>query len=88
MTQISVKIQIKNFIALEKFECAAAQIMLEYQGRFLTAFETARNFDGSGKEIHILESPSTTHFEKYRSDERHHSLKELRAEAISASHRD
>jgi len=85
MIQILVKIQVKHFIALEKFERSAAQIMLTYQGRFLAAFETARNIDDSGEEIHILEFPSEKHFEKYRNDERHHSLMELRAEAISAT---
>ena len=85
MIQAFAKIQVKNFSALEKFEREAAKIMFEHQGRFLTAFEIQRNTDNSGEEIHILEFQSTEHFEQYRQNEKHQSLKELRAEAISAT---
>ncbi|MES2823091.1 MAG: DUF1330 domain-containing protein [Pseudomonadota bacterium] len=85
MIHVFAKIQVNNFAALEKFEYEAGKIMLEHQGRFLTAFETLRNSCGSGEEIHILEFQSIEHFEQYRQDERHQTLKELRAEAISAT---
>jgi uncharacterized protein (DUF1330 family) len=85
MIQVFVKIQVKNFAALEKFEYEAAKIMFEHQGRFLTAFETLRNSSGSGEEIHILEFQSIEHFEQYRQDQRHQKLKDLRAAAISAT---
>ncbi len=75
MIHVFAKIQVINFSALEKFEREAAKIMLEHQGRFLTAFETQRNTDGSGEEIHILEFQSAEHFEKYRQDAKHQSLK-------------
>ncbi len=85
MIHVFAKIQVNNFAALEKFEREAAKIMLEHQGRFLTAFEIQRNTDNSGEEIHILEFQSTEHFEQYRQNEKHQSLKELRAETISAT---
>ncbi len=85
MIQVFAKIQVNNFAVLEKFEHEAAKIMLKHQGRFVTAFETLRNNSDSGEEIHILEFPSIEHFAQFRQDERHLTLKELRAEAISAT---
>ena len=58
--------------------------MRDHQGRFLTAFETLRNPDNTGEEIHILEFASEEHFKQYRNDERHQSLKSLRTDAVLA----
>lgn len=55
------------------------------QGKFLTAFETLRNADESGEEIHVLQFASNEQFENYRQDSRLASLKELREQAISAT---
>lgn len=84
MIYFFVKIYVKNFSALEKFEHAAAKIMLEYNGKILTAFETLRNPDGSGEEIHLLEFQSSELFEQYRHDARYFQLKILREQAISS----
>lgn len=83
MINILAKIQVKNFAALEKFEHEAAKLIAEHNGRIIAAFETLRNSDSSGEEIHLLEFQSKEDFQKYREDQRHLPLQELRAQAIS-----
>ena len=50
---------------------------------FWSAFETSREKDRSGTEIHILEFPSLQLFNEYRNDAHLASLCELRKKAIS-----
>mgnify|MGYP000341273109 CR=1 FL=1 len=83
MIHILVKLEIKDFSALEVFEKQASVIMEKYQGRIVSAFETMRGSDGSGEEIHILEFPSEEAFSHYRSDNSLASLAGQRAQAIS-----
>jgi len=80
---ILVKLEIKDFSALEVFEAQASVIMEKYQGRIVSAFETTRASDGSGEEIHILEFPSEEAFNCYRSDGSLANLVSQRDQAIS-----
>jgi len=57
--------------------------MHKYQGRILSAFETVRETDGSGEEIHVLEFPSESLFTDYRADKSLEDLANLRNQAIS-----
>ncbi len=84
MIYLFVKIHVKNFSALEKFEHEAVKIMLEYNGKIITALETLRNIDGSGEEIHFVEFQSSECFERYRQDARYLQLNTLREQAISS----
>jgi len=82
---ILVKLEVKNFDALEVFEKQASAIMEKYQGRIVSAFETIRDSDGSGEEIHILEFPSEEAFSRYKSDSSLANLAGQRAQAISGT---
>ena len=84
MIHVVVNIQVKNFDALEKFEHEAAKLMLEHNGKIISAFEVIRNSDGSGEEIHLLEFQSREHFLRYKADAKHQLLAELRSQAITA----
>lgn len=83
MITILVRLEVKDFSALEEFESQAARIMQNYQGRISSAFETIRKPDGSGEEIHILEFPNEESFANYRADKSLAALSSLRNKAIS-----
>jgi len=83
MIHILVKLTVKNFIALEEFERQAVAIMIIHGGQLLSAFETRRNEDGSGEEVHVLAFPSADAFAAYRADAALAMLRDLREEAIS-----
>ena len=83
MLNILVKLEVKDFDALEEFETQAVRIMKEYKGSIVSAFETVRNPDGSGVEIHVLQFPSESLFASYRSDKSFEKLSSLRERAIS-----
>jgi len=80
---ILVKLQVKDFNALEVFEAQASIVMGRYQGRIISAFETIHASDGSGEEIHVLEFPSREAFKCYRSDSSLANLAAQRDQAIS-----
>lgn len=82
MIHILVKLTVKNFTALEEFECQAVAIMNRHGGQLLSAFETCRNEDGSGEEVHVLAFPSDEAFARYRADGDLASLKDLRERAV------
>jgi len=79
-----VTLYVRDFSALEIFECKANSIMKEYQGVIKNAFETKRNVDGSGEEVHFLEFASVAQFERYRADVRLNDLAELKKTAITS----
>ena len=59
--------------------------MATYQGRIISAFETQRNQDGSGEEIHFLEFESEQAFNNYRNDPRLNEFSDLRDQAITST---
>ncbi len=83
MFHVLARIDVQNFEALAAFEQLASKIMQDHEGKIIRAFETVRNPDNSGEEIHLLEFSSAQHFNRYREDIRLGELKELRAQAIS-----
>ena len=83
MHKILAVLQVRDFEALELFERKASEIMSDHGGRIVTAFETNRNEDGSGEEVHLLEFRNEECFTNYRNDERYLALKSLREKAIS-----
>lgn len=85
MFKLLVTLQIRDFQALEEFECNASKIMADYQGKIVFAFETIRNEDGTGEEVHIIEFPREVNFNNYRSDPRLQDLRGLREKAISST---
>lgn len=85
MINILVIIQVKNFNALEEFEYQANKIMQDHGGKIAMAFESQRNPDDSGEEIHILEFSSMDGFNSYKIDERLHALYTLRQSAITSA---
>ena len=85
MINILVTLEVKSFKLLTAFETKAVQIMSVYGGRLISAFETVRNADDSGEEIHLLEFPSLTAFDEYRLDPQLLASAELRNEAIAST---
>ena len=83
MIHILVKLTVKNFNVLEEFERQAVAIMKRHGGQLLSAFETCRNEDDSGEEVHVLAFPSDEAFAGYRVDGDLVDLKDLRDRAIS-----
>lgn len=83
MVYVLVEIEVLNFQALQQFESRAAAIMNKYSGKILAAFETERQANDSGKEIHLLSFPSQDNFVSYRNDPELAALGNLRASAIS-----
>jgi hypothetical protein len=79
---VMVTLSVKNFDALEAFEKEAAVIMASHGAVMIKAFESRREYDGSGEEIHIIEFPTPAAFEAYRTDERLFELSELHEQAI------
>jgi len=79
---ILVTLEVKDFNMLSIFEGKAAEIMRSHGGDIIRAFETFRNEDRSGQEIHLLEFPSEAAFSEYRSDSRLLEIAELREKAI------
>lgn len=67
---------------LDEFERKASIIMADYQGKIVSAFETVRNTDGTGEEVHFVEFPSEEEFDKYKGDPRLQELRGLRERAI------
>lgn len=86
MYRLLATLTVKNFEAFEAFEQQAAGIMADYNGSIVSAFETVRNADGSGEEIHILEFACADDFDRYKQDPRLAELSDLRERAISATH--
>lgn len=85
MINIFVKLGVKDFELLKEFEGQASKIMKLYQGRIMCAFETMRQPDNTGEEIHVLEFPNETCFMNYKKDEVLAQLADLREQAISST---
>lgn len=83
MFKILAILQVRDFQALDEFERKASGIMSEYGGRIAGVFETGRNADGSGEEVHVVEFPDVERYENYRRDGRHSELTTLRERAVS-----
>jgi uncharacterized protein (DUF1330 family) len=82
---ILVTLDVKNFDSLTVFEKIAAEVMHVHGGRIISAFETVRNEDNSGQEVHLLEFPSDVAFADYRIDSRLTKHTELRNQAIDST---
>ena len=82
MLNILVTLEVKDFDLLADFESKAIQVMHFHGGSMVRAFETIRNQDGSGQEVHLLEFPTESAFRDYRSDSRLLAYAELRDRAI------
>ena len=82
MINVLIRLEVKDFEALEKFEKQAVAIMIRYRGRLVSAFETARSEDGTGEEVHVLEFPNKEAFALYRDDDSLANLAGLRNQAI------
>ena len=85
MINILVTLEIKNFTLLSELENKAVQFMHSHSGCIVKAFETKRNDDNSGQEIHLLEFPSMDAFDAYRSDSVLLQYAALRNEAIEST---
>ena len=85
MINILVTIEVKNFDLLAEFESKAVKVMQRHGGDIANAFETQRNKDGSGQEVHLLEFPSHSKFDEYRSDSLLLEYADLRTKAIKSS---
>ena len=68
MYKLLVTLQVRNFQTLAEFEAQAAHVMAGYNGRIASAFETVRNEDGSGEEVHLVEFPLEEDFIRYKND--------------------
>lgn len=84
MIQIVVLLTVKDKNCFEKFERKAIEIMKNYEGKLIVAFEpnktdsTSKNID----EVHCLEFPSIDAFNKYRQDPSLLDMSGLRNKAI------
>jgi uncharacterized protein (DUF1330 family) len=83
MINILVTLEVKNFARLADFEAKAVQVMHAHGGCIVRAFETVRNDDESGQEIHLLEFLSVGAFNEYRADSKLLEYAELRDSAIA-----
>lgn len=83
MLHVLVQLEVKDFGALAQFEQQAAQIMASYCGQIVAAFETERQADNSGKEVHLLTFPDAAAFDAYRQDSALLALSALRSRAIA-----
>jgi uncharacterized protein (DUF1330 family) len=84
MINILVTLEVKDFYSLTLFETKATEIMRSHGGHIVSAFETVRNEDNSGQEIHLLEFPNDAAFAEYRADSRLLEHAELRSKAINS----
>ena len=84
MINVLVTIEVNNFSLLSDFESKAVKIMHSHGGGMIRAFETKRNEDGTGQEIHLLEFPNITAFDEYRSNPLLLEYAELRSKAIES----
>lgn len=84
MINILVTINVKNFELLADFERKAVKVMQLHGGCMVQAFETQRNKDGSGQEIHVLEFPCKASFSDYRSNPLLQEYSDLRKHAIDS----
>lgn len=82
MYRLLVIMEVADFLALAQFEQQAAAIMADHQGRIAQAFESVRNPDGSGEEVHLVEFADEAGFVAYRSDPRLAELQALRSKTI------
>ena len=78
-------LQVRDFDALDEFERKASDIMSDHGGKIVAAFESCRNEDGSGEEVHLLDFKNEEGFTNYRNDDRHQALKSLRDKAIAST---
>lgn len=83
MYKLLVILQVLDFQALDEFERKVSKVMADHHGKITRAFETIRNKDGSGEEVHIVEFQREEDFNHYRNDPRLQELRSLREEAIS-----
>lgn len=84
MINVLVTIKVKNFDLLAEFESKAVKVMQLHGGSMVQAFETLRNKDDSGLEIHVLEFPCMSAFNDYRSDPLLQEYSDLRKHAIDS----
>ena len=82
---MTTTLEVKNFDYLTLFENKATDIMRSHNGHIISAFETIRNEDNSGQEVHLLEFPSNASFKEYRVDPRFLEHAELRDKAINTT---
>lgn len=85
MINILVTLEVKSFAQLAHFETKAVQIMHAHGGCIVRAFETIRNEDDSGQEVHLLEFPTMDAFNAYRADSQLLEYAELRNAAIAST---
>lgn len=85
MINILVTLEVKDFDSLAAFESKAVQVMQFHGGDIIRAFESQRNEDGSGQEIHLLEFPNIAAFDEYRSSSLLLEYTELRSKAIDST---
>ena len=83
MYKVLVILKVANFDALKEFESKASELMSRYNGKIVKAFETVRNSNGTGEEVHLIEFQDENCFKNYRSDLWHTENKKLRDLAIS-----
>lgn len=82
---VLVTIDVLDFNYLYLFECKAAEVMYFHGGKIVRAFETQRNEDNTGLEVHLLEFPSEIAFSNYRKDLRLVELSGLRDMGIKST---
>ncbi len=85
MINILVTIEVKDFNLFATFERKALEIMRSHGGDIIRAFETHRNDDGSGQEIHLLEFPNDRDFSDYRANPLLLVHSDLREKAIKST---
>jgi uncharacterized protein (DUF1330 family) len=85
MINILVTLEVKDFSLLAIFESKAVQLMNSHGGRIVRAFETQKNEDDTGQEIHLLEFPDIASFDAYRSNPALLEFAELRNKAIKST---
>ncbi len=83
MLHVLVQLTVKDFAALAKFEQRAAQLMANYGGQIVAAFETIHNDDGTGEEVHLLTFPDEAAFDAYRQEPALRALAALREQALA-----
>lgn len=83
--QLLVRLRVRSFDAMERFERQAIAIMKAFGGELISAMETQRDPLGGGEEVHILQFPSKQAFLDYRADSRLLALRALREQGIEST---
>lgn len=82
MYKLLVNLKVKDFEIFEEYEKQASDLMSCHGGQIVSAYETVRNNDRSGEEVHIVSFEKEEGYRNYINDPKIIELSRLRDKAI------